>query len=78
MGTPEDRKNFTRNKDGLLTDPPFYLPEFEDSYRYIIDEYEVTPRDIAIFIPCAVRKPYSSSPSHHYIRAIISKVFDPS
>jgi len=78
MDTTEDRKDSARNKDGLLTDPPFYLPEFEDSYRYIIDEYEVIPRDIAIFIPCAVRKPYSSSPSHHYIRAVISKVFEPS
>jgi archaeosine synthase len=62
----------------ILTDPPFYLPEFEKSYRYIIDEYEVEPRDIAIFMPCAVRKPYSASPSHQLIRMIISQVFDPS
>jgi archaeosine synthase len=62
----------------LLTDPPFYLPEFESSYRYIIDEYEVSPREIAIFIPCAVRKPYSTSPSHQLIRMIISQVLAPS
>jgi len=62
----------------FLTDPPFYLPEFETSYRYIIDEYEVTPREIAIFIPCAVRKPYSTSPSHQLIRMIISQVLSPS
>jgi archaeosine synthase alpha-subunit len=62
----------------LLTGPPFYLPEFETSYRYIIDEYAVTPRDIAIFIPCAIRKPYSTSPSHQLIRMIISQVLDPS
>ncbi len=61
-----------------LTDPPVYLPEFESSYRYIIDEYEVTPREIAIFIPCAVRKPYSTSPSHQLIRMIISQVLAPS
>jgi predicted RNA-binding protein len=60
----------------FLTDPPFYLKEFEQSYRYIIDEYEVQPKDIAIFMPCAVRKPYSSSPSHQLIRMIISQVFD--
>ena len=59
----------------ILTDPPFYLPEFEESYRYIIDEYEVAPKDIAIFMPCAVRKPYSASPSHQLIRMIISQVF---
>ncbi|MDD1705893.1 MAG: DUF5591 domain-containing protein [Methanoregulaceae archaeon] len=61
----------------FLTDPPFYLPEFETSYRYIIDEYDVTPRKIAIFIPCAVRKPYSTSPSHQLIRMIISQVLSP-
>ncbi|MCA1915005.1 DUF5591 domain-containing protein [Methanospirillum hungatei] len=63
--------------DKILTDPPFYLPEFEASYRYIIDVYEVPPRDIAIFIPCAVRKPYSTSPSHRIMRAIIDEVLQP-
>jgi archaeosine synthase len=61
----------------LLTDPPFYLPEFEKSHRYIIDEYEVVPRDIAIFMPCAVRKPYSASPSHQLIRSVIAQVLTP-
>jgi archaeosine synthase alpha-subunit len=65
------------NRDNLLKDPPFYLPEFEQSYRYIIDTYEVSPRDIAIFMPCAMRKPYSTSPSHRLIRAIIAEVLDP-
>lgn len=67
-----------RGTTPILTDPPFYLPEFETSFRYIIDEYEVTPREIAIFIPCAVRKPYSTSPSHQLIRMIISQVLSPS
>lgn len=67
------------NKDRpFLTDPPFYLKEFEDSYRYIIDEYEVQPKKIAIFMPCAMRKPYSTSPSHQLIRMIISQVLDKS
>ena len=61
----------------ILTDPPFYLPEFEQSYRYIIDDYDVAPRDIAIFLPCAVRKPYSASPSHQLMRMVISQVLDP-
>src|SRR5512136_1319063 len=60
-----------------LTDPPFYLPEFEKSYRYIIDEYHVAPREIAIFMPCAVRKPYSASPSHQLIRSVIGQVLEP-
>lgn len=62
----------------VLTGPPFYLAEFEKSYRYIIDEYEIPRKDIAIFMPCAVRKPYSKSPSHQLIRSVISQVLDPS
>jgi predicted RNA-binding protein len=74
-------QNTTLPEEGgkpCLTGPPFYLPEFERSYRYIIDEYEVEPREIAIFMPCAVRKPYSQSPSHQLIRMIVGQVLDPS
>ncbi len=78
MGDQQDDKDIYEQKGPLLTDPPFYLPEFERSYRYIIDEYEVAPKEIAIFMPCAIRKPYSKSPSHQLIRTIISQVLDPS
>jgi len=70
------RPTLPENKSPL-TGPPFYLPEFEESYRYIIDEYEVEPKKIAIFMPCAVRKPYSASPSHQLIRSIIGQVLKP-
>jgi archaeosine synthase len=73
----EEHDASNAGNDALLTGPPFYLNEFETAFRYIIDEYEVTPRDIAIFMPCAVRKPYSTSPSHQLIRSIISQVLDP-
>ena len=75
----EDPKHTLQDSpdEKILTDPPFYLPEFEESYRYIIDVYDVKPRDIAIFIPCAVRKPYSTSPSHRIIRKIINEVLEP-
>ena len=78
MDTKDEQDSQGTHEAPLLTDPPFYLPEFEKSYRYIIDEYEVPPRDIAIFMPCAVRKPYSASPSHQLIRLIISQVLEPS
>ena len=78
MGERQEQTEPDTGQHAILTDPPFYLPEFEKSYRYIIDQYEVTPRDIAIFLPCAVKKPYSASPSHQLIRMIISQVFDPS
>jgi archaeosine synthase alpha-subunit len=77
MADQEDQRYPKPGQTPVLTGPPFYLPEFETSYRYIIDEYEVAPRDIAIFMPCSVRKPYSASPSHQLIRMIISQVFDP-
>jgi archaeosine synthase alpha-subunit len=72
MGAHEDPPGSETGQPDFLTDPPFYLKEFETSYRYIIDTYEVAPRDIAIFLPCAVRKPYSASPSHQLIRMVIS------
>ncbi|HWQ66665.1 MAG TPA: DUF5591 domain-containing protein [Methanospirillum sp.] len=78
MTTQEGQSEPTREKTDLLTDPPFYLPEFEESYRYIIDEYAVSPRDLAIFMPCAMRKPYSTSPSHRLFRKIIDDILDPS
>lgn len=58
-----------------LTDPPFYLQQFEDAYQYIIQKYEISPRDIGIFIPCAVRKPYSDSPSHKLFHRLFDDVF---
>jgi archaeosine synthase len=60
-----------------LTDPPFYNPAFEEACRYIIDEYEIPSRDLAIFIPCAVKKPYSASPSHRLFRKVINSVLEP-
>ena len=78
MGAHRDPPGSETGQQNILIGPPFYLKEFETSYRYIIDSYEVVPRDIAIFLPCAVRKPYSASPSHQLIRMVISQVFDPS
>ncbi|NMB79316.1 MAG: DUF5591 domain-containing protein [Methanomicrobiales archaeon] len=74
--TPPEHPGSYDKKD-VLTGPPFYLKEFEDSYRYIIDEYNIEPKPVAIFMPCAVRKPYSASPSHQLIRSIIGQVLKP-
>ncbi|HVP94955.1 MAG TPA: DUF5591 domain-containing protein [Methanoregulaceae archaeon] len=76
MGDEEIRDLSEKDKPTLFTDPPFYIPEFEQSYRYIIDEYTINPRDVAIFMPCAMTKPYSASPSHRIIRNIIADVLD--
>ena len=76
MGDEDDQEIPENNTDTLLTDPPFYLPQFEQSYRYIIDEYIINPREVAIFMPCSMTKPYSASPSHRIIRKLIADVFD--
>ncbi len=61
-----------------IFDPPFYRKEFEDAYRFIIDDYRVAPKEIALFLPpCAVRKPYSQSPSHKLFRRVIDGVLAP-
>lgn len=58
-----------------LTEPPFYLPAFEEAYQYIIKRYSIPVKKYAIFIPCALRKPYSQSPSHRLFRRLIGDVF---
>jgi predicted RNA-binding protein len=78
MGDPGKHCDVKISQGPLLTGPPFYLPEFEKSYRYIIDEYDIPPKEVAVFIPCAVRKPYSTSPSHQLIRSVLTQVLDPS
>jgi archaeosine synthase len=73
----EKEPEFVVDREGNryeIFDPPFYRQEFEDAYRYIIDEYDIPKREIGVFIPCAIRKPYSQSPSHKLFRSIIDGV----
>lgn len=77
--TIQDERTGTR-RSGDTTEipgPPFYRKEFEDAYRFIIDDYPIAPKKIALFLPCAVRKPYSQSPSHRLFRQIIAGTLDP-
>jgi archaeosine synthase len=60
-----------------ITEPPFYLPQFEEAFRFIIGEYRLPEKKIAIFLPCALKKPYSMSPSHRLFRRIIDEVLAP-
>lgn len=57
-----------------LLDPPFYRPEFEEAFRWVTEEYRLMPRHLAVFIPCAVRKPYSTSPSHRLFHRVFDEV----
>ncbi len=60
-----------------ITEPPFYLPQFEEAFRFITGEYRLLEKRTAIFLPCAVKKPYSMSPSHRLFRRIIDEVLEP-
>lgn len=64
-------------KPGLLTDPAFYHPAFEDAYRYVIEEYYPPDREVCIFLPCSMQKPYSTSPSHRLFYSVIFRVLPP-
>ena len=60
-----------------LTESPFYLPQFEAAFRFIAEEYRLPEKKVAIFLPCAIRKPYSTSPSHRLFHRVIGEVLDP-
>jgi archaeosine synthase len=60
-----------------FTTPPFYHPAFEVAFRSIVEDYPIPSRRIALFIPCALRKPYSTSPSHRLFHRVIGEALSP-
>ncbi|NVO67797.1 DUF5591 domain-containing protein [Methanofollis tationis] len=57
--------------NGYVT-PPFFRPEFEEAFQFIVGAYAVRPSDLAVFLPCSVQKPYSTSPSHRKFDEVIA------
>lgn len=57
--------------------PPFFRPEFEEAFQFIIRDYSVPERDVAVFLPCSVHKPYSTSPSHRLFDRVIAAAISP-
>ncbi|MDD4254277.1 MAG: DUF5591 domain-containing protein, partial [Methanofollis sp.] len=57
--------------------PPFFRPEFEEAFQFIIRDYTVREREVAIFLPCSVHKPYSTSPSHRLFDRVIADAISP-
>ncbi|KQC05562.1 MAG: tRNA-ribosyltransferase [Methanoculleus sp. SDB] len=64
-------------RSGILTMPSFYHPAFEDAYRFIINGYRVPEHEICIFLPCSMKKPFSTSPSHRIFDAVIASRLPP-
>jgi archaeosine synthase len=54
-----------------ISSPSFYHPAFEAAQRFIIRRYVPPAREICIFLPCSMKKPYSESPSHVVFREVI-------
>lgn len=50
--------------------------DMELAYRWIIEEYKPPVKDLCIFIPCSIRKPYRFSPSHKLYHRIIYGIAD--
>jgi len=57
-----------------ISAPAFYHPAFETAHRFIIDDYRVPEKEICIFLPCSMKKPYSESPGHRVFSGVISSV----
>jgi archaeosine synthase len=57
--------------------PPFFRPEFEEAFQFIIRDYIVRERDVGVFLPCSVHKPYSTSPSHRLFDSVIAAAISP-
>jgi archaeosine synthase len=57
-----------------ISGPSFYHPAFEAAHRYIIRHYVPPAREVCIFLPCSMKKPYSTSPSHMVFREVIGAV----
>lgn len=66
-----------RERKMVLEGPSFYHPAFEEAFRYIIDTYDVPPRDTCIFLPCSMKKPYSRSRSHAAFDTVIFRECSP-
>jgi len=53
-----------RRTQPRMLGPPPYWKEFKGAYRFIIDDYLVAPKKIALFLLCTLRKPYGRGPNH--------------
>ena len=69
----KDRDDTERSPEGRGDGtPPFFRPEFEEAFRFIVGAYAVRPSELAVFLPCSVQKPYSTSPSHRKFDEVIA------
>ncbi|ABE52970.1 DUF5591 domain-containing protein [Methanococcoides burtonii] len=69
---PEDE----RSKEPLDTERLIYHPDMIRANEWVLSEYQPPTRDFCIFVPCAMRKPYHTSPSHKMYDRIIFGILD--
>jgi predicted RNA-binding protein len=70
---PEDE----RSDEKLDTERVIYHPDMIRANEWVLSEYEPPVRKTAVFVPCAKRKPYHTSPSHKMYDRIIFGILKP-
>ncbi|HIH45162.1 MAG TPA: DUF5591 domain-containing protein [Candidatus Methanoperedenaceae archaeon] len=64
-----------RSAETLDSERIFMHPDMVRANEWVLCSYSPPHRDLCIFVPCSVHKPYHDSPSHrHYDRVIYSIV----
>ncbi|MCK5660243.1 MAG: DUF5591 domain-containing protein [Methanosarcinales archaeon] len=66
---PSERSDEPLEGEGIITHP-----DIVRANEWIISDYEAPVRDIAIFVPCARKKPYHESPSHRIFDKVIFSI----
>jgi len=66
-----------RSTEPLDTERLIYHPDMIRANEWVLSEYEPPQRKVCIFVPCAKRKPYHTSPSHRMYDRVIFGILQP-
>ncbi|APH38394.1 DUF5591 domain-containing protein [Methanohalophilus halophilus] len=66
-----------RSDEPLDTERLIYHPDMIRANEWVLNEYEAPTRKFCIFVPCSMRKPYHTSPSHRMYDRIIFDLLKP-
>ncbi|WP_305064822.1 DUF5591 domain-containing protein [Methanococcoides sp.] len=67
---------YERSNEPLDTERLIYHPDMIRANEWVLSEYKPPTRDFCIFVPCAMRKPYHTSPSHKMYDRIIFGILE--
>lgn len=67
---------YERSNEPLDTERLIYHPDMIRANEWVLSEYKPPTRYFCIFVPCAMRKPYHTSPSHKMYDRIIFGILE--